>query len=450
MNKSNSTDIKSLVKSLFSKSVASLMIKIVSAGLAYLMFVALARAMSEVNYGQFAFGFALASILAVGATMGQHIAILRFWPEETGKDKLQKAKDSLKSGWAITIISGIIITIAMIAIVLLAGYFTTGISSIIYIIAAALLILPLALAEYGSAALLAQGSIWTSLTPKDVLWRASVPTIIWILLFYGIELSGTQALLLATFILSLVIMVQFIISNKNGYYNSVGFSALKTYLPERGKITFWFFIASAIEVASMNIDIVLVGLFITVESAGLYFNAFRTAGLLTLFMWATTLVVAPMIAKHFHVGEIRKAQAITTFTTWIGFILSVGVFIIFVFFGDFILSLFGDVYSEGKIILLIISAGMLVEAATGPTRIVMMMTGHEKAFVTIYGTLMLLGILLFLIFIPIFGIIGAAVINMLTRAVAQTAIAFWAKRKIGLNTTLLGGWKLPKDLDNKE
>ncbi len=440
------TDIKAIVRSSLNKSVASLLIKVMAAGLTYVMFVVLSRSMSEVNYGQFAFGFSLATILAIGASMGQQIAILRFWPEENGNNNPKKAHEALRSGWAIVILASIIISLTLIFTALVGGVIGDGIFSFLYIIAAASLILPLAMAEYGGSVLRAQESVWIALTPRDVLWRAGVPTIVVILLFYGVELNGSEALLLSAVILSFVMVIQFFVAKKIGFYNSIGFSSLKNYWNERGKISLWFFISTVLDTAALNVDIILIGLFVAVESAGLYFNAFKTAGLMTLFMWAITLVIAPIVAKHYHAGEIKKAQAVTTFCAWAGFIFSVGIFIIFIFFGDLILSLFGDTYANGKTILLLLSAGLLVDAATGPTRIVMMMTGHEKAYVAIFGSIMLAGFVCMLVIIPIYGVLGAAIVNMITRIIAQSAIAYWAKKKIGISTTLWGFWTSSKEI----
>ena len=38
------------------------------------------------EYGYFAFGLSLATVLAIGASMGQQTAILRYWPERTVRD----------------------------------------------------------------------------------------------------------------------------------------------------------------------------------------------------------------------------------------------------------------------------------------------------------------------------------------------------------------------------
>jgi hypothetical protein len=55
---------------------------------------------------------------------------------------------------------------------------------------------------------------------------------------------------------------------------------------------------------------------------------------------------------------------------------------------------------------------------------------------------MLLGLLLELAVIPVFGLVGAAAVNALSRAVAQLGIARWNRKHIGIDTTLLGAFRV--------
>lgn len=442
MSERGTLEIRSVVREGLTKSLASLVVKVVTAGLTYVMFVALARAMGPVSYGQFAFGFSLATMLAIGGAMGQQTAILRYWPEDMGAGDGQGAENALQSGWALTLIAGAGLSIVLCVVAILLGWVEQEFSQYAHLLAAALLILPLAAAEYGSSVLRAQGSVWTALMPRDIIWRALVPGVVWLLYLWGTELDGGQALALTSALLVLALALQIFAARRRGYHNSLAFNGLGTYWQKRGGASRWFLTGTVLDSAALNFDIVLVGLFVTVEASGIYFNAFRTAGLLTLFMFAITLVIAPMVAKHYHAGELRRAQAITTFCAWAGFIFSVGVFFGFVFFGDLILSLFGQTYAQGHLALIILSVGLLADAATGPTRIVMMMTGHERQYVLIFGSIMLAGFLLMLVAIPVYGILGAAIINALARIVAQTAIAWWTHRNVGIDTSLLGLYAL--------
>jgi O-antigen/teichoic acid export membrane protein len=61
------SDLRALLRSGLSKSLVSLFIKVATAGLTYVMYVILSRTMGITEYGYFAFGLSLATILAIGA-----------------------------------------------------------------------------------------------------------------------------------------------------------------------------------------------------------------------------------------------------------------------------------------------------------------------------------------------------------------------------------------------
>jgi O-antigen/teichoic acid export membrane protein len=424
--------------------LVSLVIKVATAGLTYLMYVILSRLMGITEYGYFAFGLSLATILAIGANYGQQTAILRYWPEEMVAGRPENALNALRSGGAVTIIAGVGITL-----VLLAGGGAAGAVGLPswHIVTAAALILPLALAEYWSSVLRAQGSVWTALTPRDIVWRVAVPLLVAALWYAGVSLSGAAALLLTAALLALSLGLQWVLARARKYEIASGTGGLKDYWAEKGKPSRSFFLGTVLDSAALNVDIILVGLLVAPAAAGIYFNAFRTAGLLTLFMFAITLVVAPMVSQHYHAGEMRKAQAITALCAWAGFVFSLAVFAGFLLFGEQILGLFGEGQEQGKLILILLSVGLLVDAATGPSRIVLMMTGHERAYVRIFGSIVVTGMVVQAAVIPVWGLMGAAIINMLARIAAQLAIAWFANRRIGLDTTLLGAFLVNSRVD---
>jgi O-antigen/teichoic acid export membrane protein len=431
------SDLRSLLRSGFSKSLVSLVIKVATAGLTYGMYVILARLMGVVEYGYFAFGLSLATILAIGANYGQQTAILRYWPEAMVASQPQKALEALRSGGAVTILAGVGISVLLLGV----GAVSDGLGVPAgHLYAAATLVLPLALAEYWSSALRAQGSVWTALTPRDIVWRLGLPLLVVALYYTGVTLTGAGALLLTATVLGLSLALQFVLARTRRYEIAAGTAGLGTYWRERGTPSRSFFLGTVLDSAALNVDIIFVGLLVAPAAAGVYFNAFRTAGLLTLFMFAITLVVAPMVARHYHAGEMRKAQAITALCAWAGFVFSLAVFAGFLLFGDVILGLFGEGQEQGKTILILLSVGLLFDAATGPSRIVLMMTGHERQYVRIFGSIVVAGMLAQLIVIPIYGLLGAAIMNMISRIAAQLAIAWFAYRKIGLDTTLLGAF----------
>ncbi|KKC31647.1 oligosaccharide flippase family protein [Devosia psychrophila] len=432
------SDLSALLQSGLRRSVASLGIKLATAGLTYVTYVVLSRTMSPDEYGRFAFGLALATVLAIGAGVGQPMAILRLWSQEAVAGRAAEAIKAVRAGSMLTILASLVIALALCAAVLITLQFASFDDTANHFYGAAFLVLPMAMAEYNSSALRAQGSLWTALVPRDILWRLALPGVVLILFAFGVVLSGPDALVLSAALLSGMLALQFWRSMAGKYVLTPSLWPVRRYWQQWGGISRWLMLGALIETAALNADVILVGLMLDLESSGIYFNAFRTAGLMTLFTFAIELVIAPMVAQHFHAGQMRKAQAITALASVAGFVFSLVIFAIFVGWGDLILSLFGAYYAEGTLVLVLLSFGLLFDAATGPSKIVMMMTGHERAYVAIFGTIMALGFLVQFLVIPIYGIVGAAAANMGARIVAQIAIALWCRLRIGLDTSLLG------------
>jgi O-antigen/teichoic acid export membrane protein len=263
----------------------------------------------------------------------------------------------------------------------------------------------------------------------------------------NVMLSGWAALLLTAAVLAAALALQYWLARRRHYAIALGFERLKSYWAERGAASRSFFMGTVLDSAALNMDTIFVGLLVAPAVAGTYFNAFRTAGLLTLFMFAITLVVAPMVSQHYHAGEMKKAQAITALCAWAGFLFSLVVFAGFLIFGDKVMGLFGGASADGALLLVILSVGLLFDAATGPSRIVMMMTGHERAYVRIFGAVIVAGMILQVPVILAYGALGAAIVNTAARIAAQLAIAWYSHRRIGLDTTLLGAFLVGSRID---
>ncbi|QDZ12153.1 lipopolysaccharide biosynthesis protein [Devosia ginsengisoli] len=441
------SDLSALLHTGLWRSFGSLGIKVATAGLTYLTYVALSRTMTPDEYGHFAFGLAIATVLAIAAGVGQPMAILRLWPQESVAGQKQAAIAAVRSGSTLTILAGIIASLGLATVVFVTLQFVTLEDTASHFYGAAFLVLPMALAEYNSSALRAQGSLWTALVPRDIFWRLALPAAVLALFALGIVLSGPDALVLSAALLSGMLALQFWQARRADYVLAPAMGEVRSYWQRWGGISRWLMLGALIETAALNADVILVGLMLDLESSGVYFNAFRTAGLMTLFTFAIELVIAPMVAEHYHAGQMRQAQAIIALCTWAGFLFSLVIFAGFAFWGEWVLSFFGPAYAEGTLVLVLLALGLLFDAATGPSKIVMMMTGHERAYVGIFGIIMGLGFLVQIAVIPIFGIVGAAAANMGARIVAQLAIALWCRQRIGLDTSLLGAFSVRRAVD---
>lgn len=241
-------DLRALLRTGLSRSLVSLVIKVATAGLTYAMYVLLSRSMGATEYGLFASGLSLATVLAILASVGQQTAILRFWPEETGRGDMAKAHQALGAGSALTVGAGLGIGLVL-AIFALAGM-ALGYGATAHLIAAATLILPMALAEYWSSALRAQGSVWIALTPRDILWRLVTPLVVLALAMADISLSGWAALVLTALLLAVALALQYGLARRSLMSLATDFGAVPEYWRQRGEASRWFLLGTLIDSAA--------------------------------------------------------------------------------------------------------------------------------------------------------------------------------------------------------
>lgn len=228
------SDLSALLRRGFWRAGASLGIKVATAGLTYLTFVVLARTMTQAEYGHFAFGLALATVLAVAAAFGQPNAILRFWSESQAAGRPQEARQAVRSGTTLIGLAALAITALLSLVVFIVTGTVTLDDSTTHFYGAAFLVLPMALAEYNSAALRAQGSLWTALLPRDILWRLAMPAATIALFALGIVLSGADALALYSGLLFGTLALQYGLAHRRGYELRAGWAGTAQYWRERG------------------------------------------------------------------------------------------------------------------------------------------------------------------------------------------------------------------------
>ncbi|QDU63292.1 Polysaccharide biosynthesis protein [Planctomycetes bacterium Pan216] len=399
-----------LVQKLFRGGLTALIIKIASAGLSFLMFVLLARAMSIEEYGKFAFGFSLATFLSIVASCGMQTGILRWWPEHESKGELDEANAILC--WGIKITAAASIGVAL--ILLLTSLLSTTVHAFPwYCSSAALLIPPLAVAEYVACAFRAQGRVFFALAPRDLFWRLGISVAAGFTLINGTTLDAPSTLSILAILLVLLLSLQLspLLRPYIHFLYSTSTSSLRYKHHWTNALPMWG--AGVIAAATQYLDVVLLGLFLSPSDTGPYFAAARLATLLNLVLMASNMISAPTISRYFHSGDHVSLRRSLRYIVAAIAIPTTSLFFAFVAFGDQLLELFGSGYAHAYIPLLLLSAGFTVNALCGPTGYLLQMAGQEWTYLRIMASTYLGTIAFQLVAIPLFGMIGASLGTLL-------------------------------------
>ena len=85
-----------------------------------------------------------------------------------------------------------------------------------------------------------------------------------------------------------------------------------------------------------------------------------------------------------------------------------------------------------------LSIGQLMNAIMGPVAFLLSMTGNEKIVAQIFGLTACLNILMNLLFIPLFGIQGAAVATTISVIIWNVVLRWLALKKLNIETLAIG------------
>jgi O-antigen/teichoic acid export membrane protein len=168
-----------------------------------------------------------------------------------------------------------------------------------------------------------------------------------------------------------------------------------------------------------NIVLLMLGMFSTISSVGVYSVAIRVQSIGTMFMLAVRLVAMPIISELYHQGDFNRiSQFYQTLSRW-SLTFGLPYFITILLFANPILTIFGEEFETGALILIVIGFGALVTSGTGISGAVIMMTGYTK--ITFFNSIVLLVLLMILsiFLIPGWGLIGAAIAVVLSNSLVN-------------------------------
>ncbi|MGB1317629.1 MAG: polysaccharide biosynthesis C-terminal domain-containing protein, partial [Flavobacteriales bacterium] len=161
-------------------------------------------------------------------------------------------------------------------------------------------------------------------------------------------------------------------------------------------------------------DTFMLGILSGASSVGVYAVSMRVGGFIQIPLTAFNMVFAPMISEMTSLGDIKRLADNYKLVTRTVLILSLPIFGIVVLAPVQILSVFGKAFAESHYALILICFGQLINVSVGSTGQMLVMTGRAKLHLLNSLVFLVLTVFLNWLLIPTYGIIGAAIANMVT------------------------------------
>ena len=189
------------------------------------------------------------------------------------------------------------------------------------------------------------------------------------------------------------------------------------------------------------VDVMMLGLFESASSVGLYQAAFQTAMILVLVLGASNAVFPTIAADLYNKDKYDRLNIIyTSLTKWILYITFFGYLFLF-FLSEEILSLFGPDFVSAQTALIILGFGQIFVAGTGPAGYLLMMSEYERIEVFNTITLSIFNAILNYILISHLGLNGAAIATGISLALLSILRVIEIRYFLGIHPYSRNYWK---------
>lgn len=196
----------------------------------------------------------------------------------------------------------------------------------------------------------------------------------------------------------------------------------------------WPFWIRTLSVLSLNQGAFwILGSFHPPDETAVFGFAYKLSLLLFIPRQIINEFIAPIISELYTKKEIQRLEEIIRSISSIISIISIFVYIIIVFWGGEILTLFfGDFYRSGSTLLLVFSTGFFVNTLTGSNGLLLMMTGHQKQYARIFTIIGILSVIFQYIFVPNGGAMATAVIVSSTIVLDALFSMIYTYKQVGI------------------
>lgn len=411
-------------------SLIAFAIRIVSAAIAFISQVLMARWMGGFEYGVFVVVWVAAIIIGSLACFGAHTAIIRFIPEYLEKGLLAELRGVLLTSRLFSTASSLIIAAIGYGLIRL---FEDRLEN--YYVAPFLLAtvaLPMiALADVLQGISRANSWALAALSPTYILRPVLILVGLDVAVTLGYPPTAETAMVAAIAATYVTTIVQWI-----------GVTAFADRRvppgPRRYPFADWigvtlpiFLIESFIYLLT-NADVLVVGAFMQPDEVAVYFATAKTLALVHFVYFAVKAGVAQRYARYAH-GENRAelaafARDTAAWTFWPSLVMAGAVLAL----GLPMLRLFGPGFEAGYPLLYVLVLGVVARSSVGPAESLLTMSGHQNTCAAIYGVTLAIYLLLAIVLIPVLGLWGAAIALAASTMFEASALAHAVWRKLGI------------------
>lgn len=190
-------------------------------------------------------------------------------------------------------------------------------------------------------------------------------------------------------------------------------------------------VANLTQYVNLWTAVIVLGVFEPAPVVGVYDVAARTAGLSTLVLISFGGIFSPMASSLHQQGLMRDLGYLYEDVSRWSFTGSLFVFTVTAMLSRDIMRVFGEGFSSGWPVIVVIATAQLFNSSVGPTARLLAMTGYQKSVMVSTVGSALIAIAASLLLVPPFGMLGAAAATAAALVAANVATLYFVRRRLG-------------------
>ena len=411
-------------------------IRVISAGLAYVSQIVLARWMGGPDYGIYVYVWTWVLLLGSMMDFGLSVSAQKIIPEYRSGGQHALLRGFLAgSRWMAFTVSSLISLLLALLVRILSPWIEAGAVVPLYIGCLTLPAFVVANTQDG----IARSHDWMrlALMPQFIVRQSLIIGFTTGAFALGLKLRATDAMLASVAAVWVAMIGQMIVLNRRlGRHIEPGPKAydfrgwLATSLPILLVESFYLLLSYT--------DVLVLQQFHSSEEVGIYFAVIKTLALVSFIHYAMSATTAHRFSEYHASGDKERLAAYVAhaikWTFWPSLIAT----LILLALGKPLLWLFGPHFVEGYDIMFIAAMGLLVRSAIGPVERLLNMLGHQHICAMAYALAFMMNLVLCVMLVPRFGGYGAAASTTIS-LVFETVLLFWIVRsRLGLHVLAFG------------
>jgi O-antigen/teichoic acid export membrane protein len=411
-------------------------IRVVSAAMAYLSQILLARWMGGSDYGVYVYVWTWVLLLGSMMDFGISASAQKIIPEYRAAGEHALLRGFLSGSRWMTFVVSFMVSLALAGVVkLLSPWIDTGAVVPLYIGCLTLPAFVVANTQDG----IARSHDWMrlGLMPQFIIRQSLIIALTAGAFALGLHLGATAAMLASAAAVWIAMIGQMVVLNRRlGGHIEPGPKAydfrgwLAVSLPILMVEGFYLLLSYT--------DVLVLQQYRSSQEVGVYFAVVKTLALVSFIHYAMSATTAHRFAEYHAIGDNARLSAYVAHAIKWTFWPSLAATIVLLALGEPLLRLFGPQFVIGYDIMFVAAIGLVVRSAIGPVERLLNMLGHQHICALAYALAFAMNVVLCIALVPRFGGHGAAAATSISLTF-ETVLLFWiVRRRLGLHVLAFG------------